>query len=626
METKQETTETVEKKEHLENETIENTDVKIEEKKEIKEKEETKEKKEEFRKDEFEVVKETNKKVIFIVISIIILLLLIGGVVAFMLINNNSTTIAKQVKINGIVVSGLNKEEAIKKLQDELPKIHCDQDITLTYKEQKYSINLEQIDIKYDIETAVNEAYGVGRNGNIFNNSLTVLKTMMNPVDVTVNIICDEARLNALLSEISNSLPDVLVEASYEIDDDKLIITRGTAGFAVNNEEVKKEILNCVTSNEISDIELPVVKQEPKDIDIEKIHNEIYSEAQDASYNEETKQLTPHVNGIDFAITISEIKELLKEEKDTYEVPLKITKPKVTTDKLGSVVFPDLLASFSTKYGESNVTRSSNIKLASKKVNGTILLPGETFSYNKVVGPRTAATGFKTAAVYSGGKVVPGIGGGICQVSSTIYNAALYANLEIVERRNHQFLPGYVTTGRDATVSYGSIDFKFKNTRKYPIKIVCTAQNGISRVEIYGIKEDVEYDIELSSTRTQTIPYTTIYENDATLAQGTEKVTQNGANGHKSVTYKIVKLDGKVISKTLISSDRYDAMNKFVSVGTGGASTPSTPVTPTTPEVPTTPETPVVPQEPVTPTPTPTPPVVNPDPNPVVPPAVDPAA
>lgn len=613
METKQETTETVEKEEHLEIETIENTDVNIEETKKTKESNE----------DDFKVVKETNKKIIFIVIAVIILLFLIGGIVAFMFINNNSTTIAKEVKINGIVVSGLSKEDAIKKLQDELKPLHYDQDITLTYGEQKYSINLEQIDIKYNIESAVNEAYEIGKNNNIFNNSLTVLKTIMNPVDIVVNITCDEARLNALLNEISNSLPDVLVEASYEIDNDKLIITKGTAGFAVNNEEVQKVILNCITSNDFSDIELPVVKQEPKDIDIEKIHNEIYSEAQDASYNEETKQLTPHVNGIDFAITISEIKELLKEEKDTYEVPLKITKPKVTTDKLGSVVFPDLLASFSTKYGESNVTRSTNIKLASRKVNGTILLPGETFSYNKVVGPRTAAAGFKTAAVYSGGKVVPGIGGGICQVSSTIYNAALYANLEIVERRNHQFLPGYVTTGRDATVSYGSIDFKFKNTRKYPIKIVCTAQNGISRVEIYGIKEDVEYDIELSSTRTQTIPYTTIYENDAMLAQGTEKVTQNGANGHKSVTYKIVKLNGKVISKTLLSSDRYDAMNKFISVGT---KTVGTPTVPATPEVPTIPETPVVPQDPVTPTPTPvpTPPVVSP--NPTVPPAVDPAA
>ena len=166
------------------------------------------------------------------------------------------------------------------------------------------------------------------------------------------------------------------------------------------------------------------------------------------------------------------------------------------------------------------------------------------------------------------GEVVDGIGGGICQISSTLYNAVLQSNMEIVERRNHQFVTSYVPAGRDATVAYGSIDFKFKNTRKYAIKIKATVSDGIATISIYGIKENDEYTVSFSTRTISTIPYTVKYVDDSTLTAGTEKVKQSGANGLITETYIIKSLNGKVVSKELLSKDTYSAMQRIILRGT----------------------------------------------------------
>ena len=205
--------------------------------------------------------------------------------------------------------------------------------------------------------------------------------------------------------------------------------------------------------------------------------------------------------------------------------------------------------------------------------NYKVVLPGETFSYNKTLGERTAAAGYKNAKVYENGQVVDGIGGGICQISSTLYNSVLMSNLDIVERRNHQFITSYTPAGRDATVVYGMTDFKFKNTRTYAIKIKASCSNGVATVSIYGIKEKEEYVISFSTKTISTIPYTVKYVDDNTLAAGTEKVKQKGANGRITETYIIKSLNGKVVSSKLLSKDTYNAMQRIVLRGTKGANT-----------------------------------------------------
>ena len=209
-------------------------------------------------------------------------------------------------------------------------------------------------------------------------------------------------------------------------------------------------------------------------------------------------------------------------------------------------------------------------------------MPGEIFSYNKVVGARTIEAGYKEAGAYAGGGVVQSVGGGICQISSTIYNTALLANLEIVDRSNHQFQTSYVSVSRDATVSWGSLDFKFKNTRSYPIKIVASAKNGVAKISFYGIKEETEYDVVIQPKVLSYIPYTVKYIEDSTLEQGKEVVEQLGYNGCKSEAYRILKLNGKVVSKTLLSRDTYDPMQRIVRRGTKKTATKSTTTTTTT--------------------------------------------
>ena len=166
---------------------------------------------------------------------------------------------------------------------------------------------------------------------------------------------------------------------------------------------------------------------------------------------------------------------------------------------------------------------------------------------------------------------------GICQISSTIYNTALFANLEIVQRSNHQFVTSYVGAGRDATVVYGAIDFQFKNNRQYPIKIICNVKSGIAEVQMYGVKEETEYFVEIDTKITGTISYTTRYEENPDLDQGVERVVQKGASGYTSTTYKILKLNGVEVSRTLLSNDTYSAMQRIISRGTKGEKVVETP-------------------------------------------------
>lgn len=284
------------------------------------------------------------------------------------------------------------------------------------------------------------------------------------------------------------------------------------------------QIKNINSKNNI--IELPVREADPEPINLEKIRKEIYKEPKDAYIEENPFKVYTHVNGVDFNITMEEAEKIIQADKQEYEIPLKITIPEKTIADLGEKAFPDQLSTYTTRYNSGNYNRSNNLELAAKAINGTVLMPGETFSYNQTVGERTISAGYKAAAAYAGGKVIQDVGGGICQISSTLYNAVLLANLEITDRSNHCFETSYVPAGRDATVNWGTVDFQFKNNRKYPIKIETTAGGGIATIE------------------------------------------DNGFDGCNSETYKILKLNGEVVSQALISRDSYDPMDRVIIRGT----------------------------------------------------------
>lgn len=472
---------------------------------------------------------------IFAILCFIFVLLLLITFCTFSFINLTSTKIAKGVYIKGIDVSGLTKEDATKKISSYVSS-SIPEEIKLKHIDFETSLSTSQLSIYFNTEEAVNMAYNIGKNGNIFQKNTEVLNTLFSKVNIDPGFSIDEEQLKKDLQDISTKLPDKVIESSCYIDDNRLIITKGQAGKSIKVKDsanyITKEINNLNVQN--NPLELITEDAYPNQIDLNAVYNEVHKDPVNAYYSQNPYVVHPSENGLDFAISLDDAKNLLQEQKDEYVIPLKVLYPSVTTNMIGTEAFPDLLSEFSTKYAASNKNRTTNLILASKKINGTVLMPGETFSYNKVVGARTIEAGYKEAPIYVSGRVEDGIGGGICQITTTLYNAVLYANLDIVERSNHQFVPSYAGPSRDATVVYGAIDFKFKNNRDYPIKITCSVSGGIANFKIWGLKSDNDYEVQITS-RTTGKTATAIY----------------------SEAYKTLKKNGAVVSTTLLSKDTY---------------------------------------------------------------------
>lgn len=511
--------------------------------------------------------KKNGKKWGIIIATIVLLLLIIMFSTIFALINVNNNKILKGIFIEDIEVSDLTKEET-QKMFEELISKKMENEIVFKYKELETPITYEALEVKFNIENAIEQAYNIGRDGNLFENNFNILKTWINGEKVKLDHSIDEDVIRQVSENINNTSEDAVVEPSYYIEDNNIIITAGKNGIKVDEDMLKQEVDKNISINSDNSvvIEVPVVSSEHGKIDLEKIHNEIYKEVKDAYYVQNPFTIYPEVNGVDF--DMENAKTIIAENKEEYTIPLIITKAQKTTQDIGTEAFPDLLATFSTKYNAGDRDRTTNLILAAQKINGTVLLPGEEFSYNKTVGERTIEAGYKMAATFSNGKVVDGLGGGICQISSTLYDAVVMANLQITKRRNHQFITSYLPGGKDATVVWGSQDFKFINSRKYPVRITMSVSGGTATAQVWGLKEEVEYDITIESQKTATIAYTTQYINDPSLPEGTQVVKQNGSNGSKYEAYKVMRLNGVVVSRTLLSKDTYNAKQKIVRIGT----------------------------------------------------------
>ena len=504
--------------------------------------------------------------IIGIIILVLIFLLLILSTI-FALINSRSNKLVKGIYIENVDMSDITEEEA-KNILTELAEKTKKNEILFKYKEIETPITYEALEVNFDIDSAIKDAYSLGRKGNIFQNNFDILKTWINGKSIKLNFSFDENVIKQVCENINNTSADSIVEPSYYVENDKLIITSGKKGIKVKEDELMQTVKDSIKLNSDSSIliDVQVSEEEPSAIDLEKIRSEIYKEVKDAYYTTNPFTIYPEVNGVDF--DLENAKTIISEPKEQYEIPLIITTAEKTVQEIGTEAFPDLLATFSTKYNAGDTNRTTNLKLSAGKINGTVLLPGDEFSYNKIVGERTIQAGYKMAATFSGGKVVDGLGGGICQISSTLYDAVVMANLDVTVRRNHQFVTSYLPGGKDATVVWGSQDFKFVNSRKYPVRITATVSGGVATVQVWGVKEEVEYDITIETKKTATIPYTTQYVKDSTLPKGTQKVVQNGNNGSKYEAYKVMRLNGEVVSRTLLSKDTYNAKNKIVKIGT----------------------------------------------------------
>lgn len=500
------------------------------------------------------------------IIKLTLLMCLIFIATFFSILNMGSSSIINNVYINGISVSALSTEDARNKIEPILNE-KLTKEISIKYKDYETSILPAEINFSYDLSSALEEAYSLGRTGNIITNNFRILVSLFKKTNIDAKINYNSEQLNNIIENISLEIPDLVVEPTYYINDNELILTKGTEGNSLDKDATKELIISSI-NDEVSNISLPVNVVKPKSIDLSKIHDDIYTEPQNASVTKNPYSISVEKKGVDFAVSIDEAQNILTtSENNEVSIPLSFKDAEVTVADLGEDIFGTTLATPSTtKYDSTNTNRATNLKVASEKINGVILAPGEIFSFNKVVGERTAKSGFKEAVIYADGELDYGIGGGICQVSSTLYEAALKANLEIVERKNHSMTVNYLPIGCDATVSYGSVDFKFKNSRSYPIKIVATVNSGIVSISICGVKEENEYDVDIIVETTQKDDFETMYEYSSSVPVGSEIIKQTGKYGYKCSTYRVLYQNGRLVSKDLLSTDTYKSQKQIVQV------------------------------------------------------------
>ncbi|MEI6518915.1 MAG: VanW family protein, partial [bacterium] len=309
-------------------------------------------------------------------------------------------------------------------------------------------------------------------------------------------------------------------------------------------------------------------------------------------FNAETKKMDiiPEKNG--GKLDAKKAADLLEEQvmkpvlQGTEELPASIdlpfepVAPKVVGDMLKPV--DTVLGEYTTGFATSSKNRCINVATGSASLNGLVVAPGEVVSFNKVVGPRTEEFGYKIAPVIINGELNQGLGGGMCQVSTTLYNAVLLANLEIVDRTHHSIPSHYVPLGLDATVVYGAKDFKFKNNTTDPIVVQTIVANRKVTMKILGKGPKPVVTIERTGITTGNYKIRT--EKNAALAPGTKKILKKGSPGRGVTIYRVVGT-GKDAVRELISEDKYVGETRVIQVGPAKAK-PGDIITPATPVVP----------------------------------------
>jgi len=304
---------------------------------------------------------------------------------------------------------------------------------------------------------------------------------------------------------------------------------------------------------------------------LEDISKEIGQEAKDATIVLEDQGFVINDEAEGRKLDVNKSYDIIKarlEEAATEDVELvvDVAEPEIKRSDLENI--KDKLGEYSTKFNAADVDRTHNIKIATSSASNILIKPGETFSVNKNVGPRLEKFGYKIAKVIINNELVPGIGGGVCQVSSTLYNAALLSNMKIVERKNHSLPSSYIPLGRDATISDNYIDFKFENTTKYPIYLYGEVKGSWVKFSIYGRKENPGRTVKIKTAIVKkTDPQINIIE-DPTLPEGTEIEEKKAFTGYVVKSYRVVMENGKEVSSEELPLSVYRVVNGVKRIGT----------------------------------------------------------
>ncbi len=486
-----------------------------------------------------------------LIITLVVVSVLLAAIAVGLILWADSVT-ASDTNLPGIYVGstnvgGLTEKETLELLKGQ----QWDKSVsgTMTVQlpaEQSFRIDYIRSGAVLTAESAAAAAYRYGHGSNKFDNLKTYISSLMTPVDITEgDKSLNRDYIMALVTRALERFDKHIGNGSYTVDEaaSEMVYIKGAGQIKLDAEDVYAKAVEGLKALE-SSVSYALPAQNVTAPDFNALHTELMREPHDAYYDKETGEIVPDVKG--FAFDVSEAESLwnaagLLEE---VRIPVKIDMPEMTAEQLVASLFRDKLGSQTTLYTYSSDARINNIKLCAAKLNGLVLNPGEEFSFNGTIGQRTTEAGFKAAAAYNDGQVVQEVGGGICQVSSTIYCAAMLAQMTTVERTCHMFVVTYLPYGLDATVSWPGPDYKFRNDRDYPVKIVayCNDADKSITIEIWGTDVDGSY-VELTSGYG--------YRYDSTYP--------DVVIGYSAVSYRnIYDKDGNLIDRVFEASSSYD--------------------------------------------------------------------
>ena len=529
--------------------------------------------------------------------SCVALLAVLIGVIAIFLLGTASDPyegrILNNVIIGNVNVGGMTRSEAEKAVRSATDDTYTKQDMVIQLPDTTIRLSPADTGAKLDVKSAVKAAYSYGRTGSKaqqqedYQNSFTGNHT----VGLLPYLGLNTDYIRNVLAEYAEEAGNTFRETTYTVEGEQppletdkfdenapgqtLVITLGTPGIGLNMNEIYNRVLDAYSFNlfliageGVSDELLPM------ELDLDAIYEELYIAPVNASMDSLTFEPIPGVYGYGFDLEAT--RALLKAAQygDILEIPMEYIEPEITE---GNLLFRDVLGECKTPHSREP-RRTANLQLACKMLNEVVLNPGETLSYNDTVGERTAERGFQPAPAYSGTKLVDSIGGGVCQVSSTLYYCALLSDMEIVDRVNHGFPSSYIDYGMDATVNWGGPDFKFRNNTNYPIKIEAWEEDGYVHMRILGTDEKdyyVKMEYEVVGANMPNTEYED-YPADSGFYDG--QIISGGANGPIVKTYrcKYSKETGELISRDFETRSSYMSSPIII------ARVPNAPTTPPT--------------------------------------------
>ena len=399
-----------------------------------------------------------------------------------------------------------------------------------------------------------------------------LLRSYLRPTDVTPQLDVDGAKLTDTCETLADTLDCTLVDGSYRLENGQgLYITKPRDGEKLDGGALRTLLEQRLAARDLSPAECVYRERQAAALDVQALHDELEGKTVSAVCDKATGRPTQSHVGVTFDVAAVQSQLDAAAPGAEFLADAEVQFPAVTTEELETAMFRDVLGTSTTKCA-GPWGRHQNIRLAAKAINGNIYNPGEEFWYNAAVGQRTEARGFQPAAAYSGGRTVTSIGGGICQVSSTLYYATLLSDLKIVLRYAHMFDPGYMpVTGCDATVSWGGPDFAFRNDTDYPIKIVTSYNDDTNEltVTIMGTRVNDNY-VVMTNQFLSYSEFKVVYKEDESVSPGDQVVDQYGHNGYEVRTYRnVYDGDGKLLRSTVEATSDYDRGDKIILVAPG---------------------------------------------------------